>query len=118
MKILIILILLFGFSCSTLPISEPASEAFSESLEQKARAIRSNPNSTLSEREAADDLTRAAKLIRVTGRKSANDQNEIIKLSKDSGWKAGLIWVFWVAVVITIATFFFKIIRRIPWKPI
>ncbi|NCN11247.1 MAG: hypothetical protein GW938_15525 [Leptospira sp.] len=98
MKILIILILLFGFSCSTLSVSEPASEAFSETLEQKARTIRSNPNSTLAEREAADDLTRAANLIRVTGRQSSKDQNEIKELREEKGRNDMLEWLVYIGI--------------------
>jgi hypothetical protein len=112
MKIAIIIVLLCFASCSSLPVSEPASLAYSESLQEKAKSLRSKPNATEDEKSAANDLERAAKLIKTTGKQSANDQKEIQDLSRDSGWKDGLVWVFWVAVSIFVAAMLFNILKR------
>ncbi|TGL06484.1 hypothetical protein EHQ43_08715 [Leptospira bouyouniensis] len=93
-----ILILLFvSIRCSSLPISEPATKAYADSLKEKAKSIREKPNASKEEIETANELERAADLIQVTGKQSGESQEVI----QDLSYKAGQIDFFhWLVGII------------------
>ncbi len=88
-----ILILLFvSNGCSSLPISEPATNAYANSLKEKAKSIKEKPNATEEEIATANELERAANLIQITGRQSGENQEEIQNLTYKAGQIDFLYW--------------------------
>jgi hypothetical protein len=101
-------------SCSSLPVSEPATQAYSESLLVKAESIRSKRGVTVEEIETANELERAANLIRVAGKISSQDQNEIKDLREAKGRNDMLEWLVYGAFAALGLYLLSIIIRRLP----
>lgn len=95
-----ILILLFvSIRCSSLPISEPATKAYADSLKEKAKSIREKPNASKEEIETANELERAADLIKATGKQSGDYQEEIQDLNYKAGQIDFLYWLVGIFIV-------------------
>lgn len=94
-----VLIFLFvPFGCSGLPISEPATKAYANSLKEKAKSIKEKPGASNEEIQAANELERAADLIQITGKQSGENQEEIQDLIYKAGqidflsWSVGILF--------------------------
>lgn len=107
MKIIYSILILFFVSigCRSLPISEPATKAYADSLKEKAKSIKEKPNASKEDIETANELERAADLIQVTGKQSGENQEDI----KGLNYKAGQIdFLYWsVGIVLIGALLYF-----------
>lgn len=112
MKIAMLLMLLSFATCRSLPISESATQAYSETLESQAALIRSNPSATAMDLATADELIRASNLIRISGRQSALDQNEIQDLREAKGRNDMLEWLVYIAIALVCLWLVAKVLQR------
>jgi hypothetical protein len=92
MKIFLLLVILLLPSCASTFVNEKATEIYAESLESRAKEIRSNPQATPKEKSTADELDRAAYLIRSQGKENAKKDSKIQDLSWDSAKLEGIYW--------------------------
>jgi TATA-box binding protein (TBP) (component of TFIID and TFIIIB) len=96
----------FCIGCGSLPISEPATNAYANSLKEKAKAIKEKPGVSKEEILTANELERAANLIQISGKQSAENQEEI----QDLNYKAGQIdFLYWIASFLIIGALIYFI---------